>query len=256
MEQTTPNPPQAAHVVLCHPEPTSFTADWARASLAALQDAGASATFSDLHAMRFDPVERREHHPGAPAPFDPLKAQEHAAATRLPRDVEGEVCSIERAETLILHFPMWWFAPPGMLKGWCDRVLVHGRMHAVGARFDRGPCRGKTALMCVSTGGTDAEHGPRGKEGRIELLLWPLAYTLRYCGFDIAAPEVAHGVHGYWTGDAKAGLEVRLKSLLERQSDLLSRLGDRPRWCFNSDSDYRKDGRLKPGVEPEWPFQS
>lgn len=241
-------------VVVVHPEPTSFTCAWAKASIDAARGLGHDVLVSDLYAQGFDPAERGEHY-GIGAGFDPLKAQEQAAASgTLPSGISEEVDKVEAADLVIFHFPIWWFAPPAMLKGWCERALVHGRLHAVDARFDSGPCRGKRALFCVSTGAKAAEIGPDGKEGRLDYLLWPLAYTLRYCGFDVLAPVSCNGVHGYWTGADKAALDSRLGATLDAQRTLLEGIGTHPLWRFNADTDFDAEGRLKPGAPRLWPF--
>jgi NAD(P)H dehydrogenase (quinone) len=129
---------------------------------------------------------------------------------------------------IVFHFPLWWFGPPAILKGWFDRCLVHGALHDVDNRFDAGRMRGKRALFCVSTGASAVECGPGGKEGETRLLLWPLAYTLRYCGFDVAEPLTVHGVHGYFEGAEERALETRLAEVLADQARIIARSTGRP----------------------------
>ncbi|KUF09747.1 NAD(P)H-dependent oxidoreductase [Pseudoponticoccus marisrubri] len=242
----------SALIVTAHPGPTSFARAWAQASRDACAELGYSVEISDLYAMGFDPAERAALY-GRDGPFDPLVAQEDLGGAP---DAQAEAAKIEAADLLVLHFPIWWFAPPAMLKGWLDRALIHGRLHDVEKRFDSGVCRGKTALLCVTTGASEAEVGPRGKEGRLDLQLWPVAYTLRYCGFDIARPVALHDVHGYWDGAEKDALEARLSAALAGQRDVIAGLPVRPRWRFNADADFDETGRLKPGAPVYWPFVS
>ena len=55
-----------------------------------------------------------------------------------------------------------------------------------------------------------------GKEGDVHLLLWPLAYTLRYCGMAVHEPVLIHGVHGYFEGAGRRRRSrVRLSAALE-----------------------------------------
>jgi len=205
---------------------------------------------SDLAATRFDAVERAEHF-GLSGRFDPLKAQE---AGPLPDDVALEVAKIEAADRIILHFPLWWFAPPAVIKGWCDRCLVHGRLHSVDARFDQGIGRGKSVLFCASTGASAAECGPSGKEGDSRLLLWPLAYTFRYCGYDVLEPQVLHGVHGYHEGADRERLEDRLGAELRGHEGRIGRWDDLPRMAFPADADFDDAGRLKADRTAQSPF--
>lgn len=244
-------------IVLAHPDPGSFNGAWAEASAQACRARGSEVLESDLCAMGFDAVEGRRHFPfydGARA-FDPLKAQEEAAgAGAIPADVADEIDKLRRAELVIFHFPIWWFAPPAVLKGWFDRVLLHGDLHTVDQRFDTGMFRGKRALICATTGASAAESGPDGKEGDIRLLLWPVAQTLRYLGFTVLQPELVHGVHGYFEGAEEAALRARLAGVLDGQRALLDGLADRPLMRFNADTDFDADGRLKPDSPSHSPF--
>lgn len=90
----------------------------------------------------------------------------------------------------------------------------------------------------------------------MDLLLWPMAYTLRYCGFDIAEPVAAHSVHGYFQGADQQALKQRLVAVLDGQHDLIANLDTRKLWQFNADSDFDDQGRLKPDADRIWPFIS
>lgn len=110
---------QTILIVLAHPERRSFCGAWAEASAAAAEAMGDRVLWSDLYGMGFHPAEGPERHADPPRPFDPLKAQEQAAAAGLlPADVAAEVDKIRAADRIVFHFPIWWFAPPAILKGW------------------------------------------------------------------------------------------------------------------------------------------
>ena len=243
-------------IVLAHPDQRSFTAAWAKASADAADRLGDEVLWSDLYALGFHPAESADRYENwGEAPFDPLKAQERAAAdSTLPRDVATEVAKIRAADRIVFHFPLWWFAPPAILKGWCDRALVHGELHTVEERFDEGQCRGKQALFCVSAGASAAECAHNGKEGDVRMLLWPLAYTLRYLGFTVLEPIVVHGVHGYFEGAEREALEARLRATLDAQGDLLAKFDTLPRIQFNADTDFDEAGRLRPNRPSYSPF--
>ena len=203
-------------IVTAHPNHESFTGAWAKATEQACQDAGHHVLRSDLVQQGFDPVERFSHYRET-AGGDVLKCQENASLNSgLPADVIAEIAKFQAADRVILHFPIWWFGPPAILKGWCDRVFANGAMHTAAERFDTGRHRDKTVLFCVSTGSSAQESAPDGKEGDVRMLLWPLAYTFRYLGCRVAQPLVAHGVHGYWKGIQKAELEARLTAQLAK----------------------------------------
>lgn len=244
-------------VVLAHPEVRSFNGAWAEASVVASEKLGHTVLRSDLCAMGFDPVESAAHFPAwQPADsFDPLKAQEQAAANlALPADIASEMDKLEQADRVILHFPIWWFGPPAILKGWTDRVLVHGATHTVDARFDSGLCRGKKVLICTTLGASEDESGVDGKEGNIDMLLWPLAYTMRYLGMTVLQPRLIFGVHGYFEGVEETALQERLKRELDAHAETIAGFDARPVIQFNADTDFDESGRLRPNAPSHSPF--
>jgi NAD(P)H dehydrogenase (quinone) len=166
------------------------------ASLSGYRTRGAP-QISDLYASNFDPRESGRHFTVRrdPERFDAAAEQrfswEHQA---LPADIADEVHKVLSADLVILQFPLWWFGPPAILKGWLDRVFVYGGMYSSARRHDRGVCRGKRALLCVTAGSSEAACSPDGPEGDTRLMLWPTLYALRYVGFTVLEPFLIHGV--------------------------------------------------------------
>lgn len=246
---------QSTLIVLAHPEPRSFNGSWAQASAKASEANGHTLLFSDLVSMGFDPVEKRSHYDletenDGNEPFDSLRMQDRAANMNcLPVEVAAEIQKIRDADRVIFHFPLWWFGPPAILKGWLDRCLVHGALHTSTQRFDAGMCISKKALFCVSTGSTAVESSPSGKEGDVNMLVWPMAYTLRYLGFTVLKPIVVHGVHGFHKGDDKAALERRLGQVINNQHQLVSTFDELPLMRFNRDDEFNAAGALKPSAQ-------
>ena len=235
-------------IVLAHPDRRSFNGAWAEATAEASKALGHTVLWSDLSSMGFDPVESARHYPGysVDQAFDPLKAQEEATEkAALPEDVAAEISKVLAADRIIFHFPLWWFALPAILKGWFDRVFAHGRLHTVDSRFDRGLCKGKKALFCVTTGSSAAESAFNGKEGDVSMLLWPSAYTLHYLGFTVLEPVVVHSVHGYHKGGKLEDLKNRLQDAIHHQRQRVASFDNHQVWQFNSDDDFDEDGRLK-----------
>lgn len=243
-------------IVVAHPSGHSFTHAWANASADAARALGHEVLISDLSAMGFDPVEAPEVY-GLPsdAAFDPLKAQQAASdADALPADVAAEVAKVRAADRIVLHFPIWWFAPPAVLKGWMDRVLAQGAMHGELARYDSGLCAGKEVLCCVSAGAKESECRPDGLNGDLRLQLWPVAYTFRYLGMTVLEPIAAYSVHGYHEGVAKEAVEARLRGVLAAQADVMAGWENLPRMAFNPEGDFDEAGRLKAGAPSYSPF--
>ncbi|MBF9030810.1 flavodoxin family protein [Rhodobacterales bacterium HKCCE3408] len=242
-------------IVLAHPEGRSFNGDWARASADGLSAAGHDVIWSDLYAQGFDPVEGPAHFPPRPDGFDVSEAHSDAVEHgHVPADVAAEIAKVEAADAVIFHFPVWWFGPPAMLKGWFDRVFVDGILHGSGRVFDTGPCRGKRALFCVTAGASAAQCAPSGKEGDLRLVLWPLAHALRYCGFSVLEPYIAPGVHRSHRPAGKILMEGQLKQLLADHPKRMAAIDRLPVWASNPDSDFDERGSLKPGAPVFSPF--
>ena len=183
-----------AHFLLAHPEPLSFNAHLVRSGAAALEAAGWSVSVSDLYAIGFDPCEGPGHFGDRAnaARFDAQVEQRHASETGgLPKVVAHELDCLDRADLLVLQYPMWWHLPPAMLKGWFDRVLAYGAAYTSKMRFEKGRFAGKRAMLSVTVGTAQATYEHNGRSGDIDLLLWPVNFTLAYVGYEILAPYVS-----------------------------------------------------------------
>lgn len=97
-------------LVLGHPSPHSFNAALADAYTDAARAAGATVDRIDLHALDFDPVLRAGY--GGDQPLEP--------------DLRAAQRTIERADHLVVLFPVWWGGMPALMKGFVDRVFLPG----------------------------------------------------------------------------------------------------------------------------------
>ncbi len=101
-------------VIHAHPVEDSYNAALYRRALESLRAAGHEVDACDLYAEGFQPVLTRDERVGYHA----------VPANRAP--VEDYVARVERAEALVLVFPVWNFGLPAMLKGFFDRVFLPG----------------------------------------------------------------------------------------------------------------------------------
>lgn len=246
-----------AHIVLAHPEGRSFNAHLAEVARRSLEASGWSVTLSDLYAMDFDPCERADHYTGRQNAerFDAQSEQRHASSQgTIPSAVTDEIARLDRADLLILQYPMWWHLPPAMLKGWFDRVLIYGEVYTSQKRFEKGRYAGKRAMLSVTVGSSPETYAFDGRSGDIDLLLWPVNFSLVYVGFSVISPFVAYGV--------EAGLrysvpEVVASRLLGIENDLggaMVEIDRRPIIPFNRMEEWGADGRIKPGAPVHSPF--
>ncbi len=213
-------------IVHCHPEPGSFNAELKNLAVSSLRDLGHTTEVSDLYAEGFDPAEGPGHYDDRHDPecFCALAEQRHASsAGALSEDVRREIERLERADLVILQFPLWWHAQPAMLKGWFDRVFVAGGLYTSAMRYDRGYFRGKRAICSVTTGAPETAFGLSGRGGNMEHILWPMQYSLHYMGFAVLPAFVAYGIQGH--GFAYQQPDTFAKHLEECKAAWARRLG-------------------------------
>lgn len=240
-----------AHFVLAHPEPRSFNAHLVRSGAAALEAEGWTVSVSDLYAMGFDPCERPQHYADrvGSSRFDVQVEQRRASETAsLPTAVSDELAQTDRADLLVLQYPMWWHLPPAMLKDWFDRVLVYGAAYTSKKRFENGRFAGKRAMLSVTVGTSRATYEHDGRSGDIDLMLWPVNFTLAYVGFEVLVPFVAYCVEAGLRYSDPAAIERRLKAVVADFSASLPRLAERETVPFNRMEEWGPDGRIALGA--------
>jgi NAD(P)H dehydrogenase (quinone) len=240
------------YIVSAHPEPTSFNNSLVTAATDAFESQGHHVRVNDLYATDFDACEHPRHfHRRKDSQRFDVQAEQRFAYENgaLPAQVEHELAAIDWADLLVIQFPLWWFGAPAILKGWMDRVLVYGGLYSSEQRFEQGVCRGKRVLLSVTTGSSEDECAPNGREGNTHLLLWPIQYAFRYVGFDVLQ---AHLIHGIWEGCAAAGRD--LEGELQRYRLHCSNIDQAAMLPFNSHADWDDCGQLKQEASSHTPF--
>ena len=103
-----------ALIVVAHHDPQSLTHSVAAEVGAGLTASGHTFEIADLAAEGFDPRYTAADH------------RVHRTRATPPADVQAEQARIDRADALVLAFPIYWWSMPALLKGWVDRVFVNG----------------------------------------------------------------------------------------------------------------------------------
>lgn len=239
-------------IVHSHPEPRSFNAALKDVAARTMRRLGHRVEVSDLYGEGFDPTEGPPHYSSRKRPdyFSVLTEQRHASDTGgLERSVRREIERLERADLVIFQYPLWWHAQPAMLKGWMDRVFVYGGLYTGKVRYDRGHFRGRRAICSITTGAPEAVFGRFGRGGDIDLLMWPMHYSLYYMGYDVLPPFRAHGIQGGGGKDVTYLAEERFKAHLETYktawADRLERLDEDSPMEFPGWDDWDERGVLK-----------
>lgn len=176
--------PENAHAlwVFAHPRGDSLNATLRDAGVARLRADGWSVDVADLYAEGFDPILVDEG----------------------GDDVRAEQRRLLAADLVVLQFPLWWYGPPAMLKGWIDRVFERGFAYDVpdpatgrNRKYGDGGLAGRRALAVVTAGDRANSISPRGISGDVEDLFWPLLHgTFWYTGMEALAPQLITDVHG------------------------------------------------------------
>lgn len=158
-------------IILSHPREGSFTREVAQTYAEAVRALGHAVVLRDLYRMHFDPVAG--------------ETESFTRATAEPADdVRVEMEHVRWADVLTFVSPVWWIAPPAMMKGWLDRVLRPG--FAYGYRPDRkvgGLLTGKQSLVFTSAGSTVQEFLDSGKMQSIRTM-WDIG-TVRFCDMQL-----------------------------------------------------------------------
>lgn len=191
-------------LVFAHPELHSLSGALRNVAVEELEAQGHEVRVSDLYAQNWKSTVDRADFPALPAEerLVPVAASKQAfAGNTLTDDVEAEIDSLRWADVLILQFPLWWFSMPAILKGWVDRVFAYGFAYGVGEhserrwgdRYGEGTLSGKRAMLIVTAGGWEEHYSPRGVNGPIEDLLFPINHgILYYPGYDVLPPFVVY----------------------------------------------------------------
>lgn len=207
--------------VLAHPEPQSLNGSLCDDGIQELRDLGHEVRESDLYAMDWKPVvDSGDFHRESVDRLLVGAEQEHAySAAKLSDDIAAEQEKIAWADALVFQFPLWWFGPPAILKGWFDRVLVQGFAFGLQddlgrtLRYGDGGLAGKRAMVITTVGARESGFGPRGIHGQLDEVLFPLLHgTFWYTGMDALPPYVVYGADRL----DEAGYRTRAADLRER----------------------------------------
>jgi len=191
-------------LVYAHPEPRSLNGALRDFAIARLEQAGHAVTVSDLYAMDWKAVLDAADAPGhdVDTPFHPeVESQRAFLKGTQPGDIAAEQEKLLWADAVIFQFPLWWFSMPAILKGWFERVYACGFAYGVGEHSDRhwgdrygeGKLAGRRAMLVATMGGWESHYAPRGVNGAIDELLFPMHHgMLFYPGFAVLPPFLVY----------------------------------------------------------------
>lgn len=169
-----------ALVVVSHSDPDSLTHHVATSVSDAIRTAGGTVETADLATENFDPR------------FSTADLNLFRGNGTAPADVIAEQERIDRADHLVLAFPMYWWSMPALLKGWIDRVFVGGWA------FDYNPGVGivkkldRLTVHLVAVAAEDSESFER--HGVHEAFRTQIERGIvEYCGATVGSTTFVHG---------------------------------------------------------------
>ena len=186
-----------ALIVLAHPEVQSFNAALCDAAAKALRAIGVEVEISDLYRQGFSATASRADflRPIHPERLSYAHEQRHASASRAyATEIVTEQDKVARSNLVVFQFPMWWYGPPAILKGWCDRVLSNGFAYGDDQQFENGLLRGRSAMLSVTTGGSEVELWHDAPvTGSVEDVLRPLTGgVIRFTGMRLLPTFISY----------------------------------------------------------------
>ncbi len=126
-------------LIVAHPAGRSFTGTMAKAYADALVAHGHDPLMRDLYRMDFDPRLRAGEVP-RPEGFAPGE------------DVKAERELLQDVQAFAFFYPVWFNAPPAILKGYIDRVFGMGFGYGMGQNGNEPLLVGRSVVSITSSG--------------------------------------------------------------------------------------------------------
>jgi len=131
-------------IVTSHPNPDALTHAVARRIADGIAaTAGTTVELADLHAEGFDPR------------YTAHDLDAHHRLAPFPADVLAEQARLDRADALVLVFPVYWWSMPALMKGWIDRVFTGGWAYDDSSGHGVLKKLGRLPVHLVGLGGAD-----------------------------------------------------------------------------------------------------
>lgn len=167
-----------ALIVVAHHEPRSLTHGLAAQIAEGLAQADPESTveMADLWAEGFEPR------------FGAADLAVHHREAKPPADVLAEQARIDRADALVLVYPVYWWSMPALLKGWIDRVFSNGWAFDFSAdKLEKK--LGHLRVHLIGVGGADA--GTYARHGYAEAMQTQIDHGIfDYCGARVLTSEL------------------------------------------------------------------
>ncbi|MBS7776519.1 NAD(P)H-dependent oxidoreductase [Acidovorax sp. CCYZU-2555] len=173
-----------ALIVVSHPDSQSLTHAVANAFAQGVAAAGEHTTeIADIAAEGFDPA------------FNQNDRSAYFLQSPLPGDIVREQARIDRADALVLVYPIYWWSFPGQLKGWIDRVFTNGWAYEETPDGKLVKRLGHLAVHLIGIGGADT--GTYARHGYTQAMRTQIDHGIfDFCGAQLVSSEFLLDVNG------------------------------------------------------------
>jgi len=184
-------------IVYAHPNPKSFNAAIRSMIEERLKAEGADVAIRDLYVIKFDPILKGD---------DFLLMKDGKASS----DVQIEQRYIKESDVIVFIHPIWWFNMPAILKGYIDRVFIHGFAYAATSNGIEGLLKDKKVMIFNTTGGPLENYRDNGYGAAVTKTIEDGIY--RFSGMSIFSHKFFYGVPSV-TDRERSEMLAELKSV-------------------------------------------
>lgn len=190
-------------ILFAHPDRNSFNFSLLKIAIDTLRNDGHEVEVDDLYALN----------------FDPLMTVTELREGSLPDHILAEQDKVRWAKSLIFIFPIWWWGPPAILKGWLERVLSQGFAFQYDVTLNRlvGKLNERKALVITTS---SADPSTYESQWQAESQTSYVSDILNICGVGPIKVLNFNNVHAYALAD-------ELKSYQREVLDCARSLNDR-----------------------------
>lgn len=218
-------------MVYAHQDPSSFGSAMHNRALGFFEKRGDTVVVSDLYGAGFQAVAAKWDFKVSGGVHQNYMLEQKRSSERdnessFAEDIKQEVDRLRKTDLLVVEFPLWWSAPPAIMKGWFDKVFALGVVWDGDHRYGRGLMKGKQALVITGAGDPESYYQSNGiHRASVTQHLFPLLHsTLAHAGMDIMKPFVAYNL--------TIASEEERTGELEKLDAYLQVLGQKPDYLY------------------------
>lgn len=188
-------------IIVAHPNAESLTCSIARAYAEAVEGLGQEALVRDLYRMGFDPCLKAGEIPGP-------------AEARFGADVAAERKALSECAVFAFVYPLWFNAPPAILKGYVDRVFSMGFGYEPALHGADPLLTGRKLISFTTSGAPEAWVRDTGAMSALTTLFD--AHVAAVCGLTLVDHVHTGGVVPGITAEAVEDILERVRTTAQR----------------------------------------